>query len=143
MSGFVLHPDAYQDLDELWEYIAADNPEAADRILDEIYTAIQTLVSFPQVGHVRPTLLPAQSAFTLCASICSPTLPTKSLCSCLRFFTAAVIRGLWRRFCAPEKSNLLYGGLVQVLFDFTAGLTYQLHRGLAHKNFPVKLLAPA
>jgi len=26
MSGFVLHPDALTDLNEIWEYIAADNP---------------------------------------------------------------------------------------------------------------------
>jgi hypothetical protein len=29
MSGFVLHPDALTDLNEIWEYIAADNPGAA------------------------------------------------------------------------------------------------------------------
>jgi toxin ParE1/3/4 len=56
MSGFVLHPEAYKDLDELWEYIAADDIAVADRILDEIRAAIQTLVSFPQLGHVRPDL---------------------------------------------------------------------------------------
>ena len=31
MSGFVLHPDALTDLNEIWEYIAADNPGAAGR----------------------------------------------------------------------------------------------------------------
>jgi plasmid stabilization system protein ParE len=25
MPGFVLHPAAYTDLDEIWEYIATDN----------------------------------------------------------------------------------------------------------------------
>ncbi len=30
MTGFVLHPDAYTDLDEIWEYIAADNQDAAE-----------------------------------------------------------------------------------------------------------------
>jgi hypothetical protein len=28
MNGFVLHPDAYTDLDEIWEYIAADSLDA-------------------------------------------------------------------------------------------------------------------
>jgi plasmid stabilization system protein ParE len=37
MSGFVLHPEALTDLGEIWEYIAADNPKAADRVLEEIY----------------------------------------------------------------------------------------------------------
>ena len=29
MSGFVLHPEAHKDLEEIWEHIAADNLEAA------------------------------------------------------------------------------------------------------------------
>jgi len=37
MSKFVLHPEAYADLKEIWGYIATDNPDAADRTLDEIY----------------------------------------------------------------------------------------------------------
>ncbi|MGC2831162.1 MAG: type II toxin-antitoxin system RelE/ParE family toxin [Candidatus Acidiferrum sp.] len=40
MSGFVLHPEALTDLDENWEFIAADNPSAADRVLEEIHEAI-------------------------------------------------------------------------------------------------------
>jgi plasmid stabilization system protein ParE len=56
MSGFVLHPQAYTDLDEVWEYIAADNLDAADRVREEIYEAIQSLVPFPYVGHSRPDL---------------------------------------------------------------------------------------
>ena len=56
MSGFVLHPDALADLDDIWEFIAADSLPAADRILEEIYEAIRRLVSFPQLGHSRPDL---------------------------------------------------------------------------------------
>ena len=41
MSGFVLHPDALTDLTEIWEYIATDNPDAADRVLEEIRDAIR------------------------------------------------------------------------------------------------------
>jgi plasmid stabilization system protein ParE len=43
MSGFVLHPAAYEDLDEIWEYIAADSLDAADRVREEIYEAIQSV----------------------------------------------------------------------------------------------------
>jgi plasmid stabilization system protein ParE len=32
MSGFVLHPQAYTDLEEIWEYIAADSLDAADQV---------------------------------------------------------------------------------------------------------------
>jgi plasmid stabilization system protein ParE len=56
MSGFVLHPEAFADLDEIWEFIAADNLDAADRVLEEIYEAIRALVPFPQQGHRRPDL---------------------------------------------------------------------------------------
>jgi len=56
MSGFVAHPQAYTDLDQIWEYIAADNLDAADRVREEIYEAIQSLVPFPYVGHSRPDL---------------------------------------------------------------------------------------
>jgi plasmid stabilization system protein ParE len=56
MSGFVLHPEAYTDLDEIWEYIAADSLDAADRIREEIFEAIRSLVAFPYTGHDRPDL---------------------------------------------------------------------------------------
>ena len=56
MSGFVLHPDAFADLEEIWEFIAADNLSAADRVLEEIHEAIRALVLFPQQGHSRPEL---------------------------------------------------------------------------------------
>lgn len=48
MSGFVLHPEALADLEEIWEYIAADNLDAADLVLEELYEAIHGLISFPQ-----------------------------------------------------------------------------------------------
>jgi plasmid stabilization system protein ParE len=56
MSEFVLHPQASADLDDIWEYIAADNIDAADRVREEIYQAIQSLIPFPYVGHRRPDL---------------------------------------------------------------------------------------
>jgi len=56
MSGFVLHPEAHKDLEEVWEYVAADNLDAADRVREEIYEAIQSLVPFPHIGHSRPDL---------------------------------------------------------------------------------------
>jgi toxin ParE1/3/4 len=56
MSGFVLHPEALQDLEEIWEFIAADNVAAADRVLEEIYKAIRALIPLPNAGHKRPDL---------------------------------------------------------------------------------------
>jgi plasmid stabilization system protein ParE len=56
VSRFVLHPEAYTDLEEIWEYIAADSLDAADRIREEIYDAIRSLAAFPHTGHRRPDL---------------------------------------------------------------------------------------
>jgi plasmid stabilization system protein ParE len=56
MSGFVLHPQAHADLDEIWEDIAAESLDAADRVREEIYEAIQSLVPFPYIGHSRADL---------------------------------------------------------------------------------------
>jgi toxin ParE1/3/4 len=56
MSGFALHPDAVTDIDEIWEFIAADNLDAADRTLNEVFEAISALVQFPHAGHIRADL---------------------------------------------------------------------------------------
>jgi plasmid stabilization system protein ParE len=31
-SGYALHPEAFADLDDIRDYIARENPEAADRV---------------------------------------------------------------------------------------------------------------
>ncbi len=56
MKKFVLHPEANTDIDDVWEYIAFDNIDAADRIREEIYDAIDSIVTFPNQGHRRPDL---------------------------------------------------------------------------------------
>lgn len=56
MSEFVLHSEALRDLEEIWEFIAADNVAAADRVLEEIHAAIRTLVPYPKAGHKRSDL---------------------------------------------------------------------------------------
>ncbi len=50
MSGYALHPEAFVDLDEIRAYIAEDNPDAADRVITEIFDGIRGLVPFPQQG---------------------------------------------------------------------------------------------
>jgi len=53
---YALHPLAAQDITEIWEYIAADNPQAAGRVREEIQDAIRALLPFPARGHRRPDL---------------------------------------------------------------------------------------
>jgi len=55
-QGFRLHPLAAQDITEIWEHIAEDNPLAARRVREEILSRIRALVPFPNVGHKRPDL---------------------------------------------------------------------------------------
>jgi antitoxin ParD1/3/4/toxin ParE1/3/4 len=52
MSGYILHPEAYTDLDNIWEFIAEDNLDAADRLREKIYDSIRALVKFPHQGHL-------------------------------------------------------------------------------------------
>ena len=40
MTGYAFHPEARFDLDEIWEFIRADNLAAADRVIAEILSAI-------------------------------------------------------------------------------------------------------
>jgi plasmid stabilization system protein ParE len=56
MRPYDFHPEAEVDLNEIWDYIAKDNPDAADRVTDEIVSAIETLAPFPGRGHMRPDL---------------------------------------------------------------------------------------
>ncbi len=56
MSGYAFHPDAVADLDEIWEYIAKDNIDAAEGVVDDIFAALRTLVTAPHIGHRRPDL---------------------------------------------------------------------------------------
>lgn len=55
-EGFALHPAAAQDITEIWQFIAADNPAAAGSFREEILEAICNLVQFPHLGHKRPDL---------------------------------------------------------------------------------------
>ncbi len=56
MSPYVLHPEALADLAEIWEWIAVDNPSAAERTIVEIYDAFRLLTQNPYLGHTRRDL---------------------------------------------------------------------------------------
>jgi len=65
MSGFAFHPDALSDLDDIWDFINADNVDAADRVIAEIFSTVRGLVRFPGQGHRRPDLTSRPLRFTL------------------------------------------------------------------------------
>jgi toxin ParE1/3/4 len=56
MPEVVLDRAAKADLIEIWQYIAQDNPQAADRMLDRISDGFHLLAKFPHGGTARPEL---------------------------------------------------------------------------------------
>ncbi|MFM9852970.1 MAG: type II toxin-antitoxin system RelE/ParE family toxin [Sphingomonadaceae bacterium] len=56
MTGIRYRPEAVDDLDDIWNYIAAYNPAAADRYLNGLAASLERLVSFPYSGRSRDEL---------------------------------------------------------------------------------------
>jgi plasmid stabilization system protein ParE len=65
VTGYDFHPEAALDLDEIWEYIADDSLDAADRAIADILASIDALVPFPSQGHKRPDLTSRPLRFTV------------------------------------------------------------------------------
>ncbi|MGB9032837.1 MAG: type II toxin-antitoxin system RelE/ParE family toxin [Acidobacteriaceae bacterium] len=53
MNHFRLSNAAHRDLDDIWEYIAADNLDAADRRVEHLREVFHWLSSYPAAGHKR------------------------------------------------------------------------------------------
>ena len=53
MAKFVLSEDVEPELSAIWEYIAFDNLDAADRFLEAAYSTFQELARIPGMGRVR------------------------------------------------------------------------------------------
>ncbi|MGH8863242.1 MAG: type II toxin-antitoxin system RelE/ParE family toxin [Burkholderiales bacterium] len=53
MARVVLTEPAKQDRLDMWLYVAADNPAAADRLLDEIDETLTLLAGAPGLGRAR------------------------------------------------------------------------------------------
>lgn len=49
-------PEAIDDLDAVWDYIAQDSLQAADRFLDELEQHFRLLLKFPEMGEPQPLL---------------------------------------------------------------------------------------
>lgn len=56
---------ARADLGDIWDYVAHDGPERADRLLDTIVTKCQLLERFPDIGRPRTELAPALRSITV------------------------------------------------------------------------------
>lgn len=67
MMPFVLTPLAERDVNEIWDHIANDSIEAADRVLESLESAMMRLAKNPRLGHCREELADKRP----CASCCS------------------------------------------------------------------------
>jgi toxin ParE1/3/4 len=56
VSAYVLSRAADLDLDEIWEYIAQDNVDTADRWIGKLLDAFDALALNPGMGHTRNDL---------------------------------------------------------------------------------------
>ena len=101
MSGYTLHSEAFDDLDEIRAYIARDNPDAADRVVTEIFDTIRALVPFPHQGYRRPNLTSRPLRFAIVREYVIAYAPDKTPLRVLAVFhgrrsprvMAAILRG--------------------------------------------------
>jgi plasmid stabilization system protein ParE len=56
MKGFLLAPEARQDVRDIWNYIVSDNATAAARVRQEIRDTCRRLAQHPYIGHRRDDL---------------------------------------------------------------------------------------
>ena len=65
MLRILKRPEAENDLEEIWLYIAQDNPDNADKLLDEIEETSHRLAQFTNMGRNRDELHPGLKSFPL------------------------------------------------------------------------------
>jgi plasmid stabilization system protein ParE len=56
MPFYELSPEALDDLQLIRDFIALDNIEAAERVIDQFFEAFEQLATWPKSGHVRTDL---------------------------------------------------------------------------------------
>ena len=56
MRPFEFSPLAEQDLQEIWDYIAADSEDQADRVILAIRRGVRLVAEMPGIGHHRDDL---------------------------------------------------------------------------------------
>lgn len=60
---FILAPAARQDLNNLWDYIAEESPQAADRVINALRASLRNLAEHPEMGRQRDELIPHLRSF--------------------------------------------------------------------------------
>lgn len=65
MSRVVHSPGSRADLNEIWDYIAADNVPAADRLAGKFDDAFALLADHPRIGRIRDEIGPEIRSFAV------------------------------------------------------------------------------
>jgi len=55
-SAYFFGQGVQVDVDEIWEYIALDDVDAADRWIAKLFDAFEMLAKMPSLGHTRDDL---------------------------------------------------------------------------------------
>ncbi len=63
MPQVTRRPLAEADILEIWDYIADDNPAAADRWVDQLDGQFRMLATQPKMGRARDELVPGVRSF--------------------------------------------------------------------------------
>lgn len=63
MRTYQLSPAAERDLEEIEDFIAADDPAAAARVIDDIEAACELVATHPGVGRPRDEIAPGVLSF--------------------------------------------------------------------------------
>lgn len=59
----IISEQAREDLIDIWQYIALDSIDNADRFVDLIYDQCAELASMPEMGRKRDALIPGMRSF--------------------------------------------------------------------------------
>ncbi len=63
MSRYHISDRARTDLDEIWGFIAQDNPQAADRLIEVLVRKFRVLARSPEIGILRSELASSLRSF--------------------------------------------------------------------------------
>jgi toxin ParE1/3/4 len=56
---------ARTDILDIWTYVAADNPAAADRVVERIERVLQSISEHPEMGRERFEIMPGLRSFAV------------------------------------------------------------------------------
>jgi toxin ParE1/3/4 len=75
MNLYRVSDEARADLDEIWFYIAQDNPDAADKFIRAMVSRFPKLAAMPHLGRQREELSPRLRSFPVgrCVIFYRPT----------------------------------------------------------------------